>query len=120
MRLVLPYPVSANRYWRSPTVNGRPRVLISKAGVVYRNQVFASFQRQKPKHFRRLAIPVSVSISACPPDRRRRDLDNCFKVLFDALTHAGVWGDDSQVHRIEAEWGPIVKGGEVVIEIGEY
>ena len=43
------------------------------------------------------AGPVAVEIEAHMPDKRRRDLDNLLKGLFDALTHAGVWMDDSQV-----------------------
>jgi hypothetical protein len=31
--------------------------------------------------------------------------------LFDALTHAGIWEDDSQVKRMLVEWGPKVPGG---------
>ena len=41
-----------------------------------------------------------VKIVAYMPDRRRRDLDNILKALFDALTHAGVWSDDSQIDAI--------------------
>jgi Holliday junction resolvase RusA-like endonuclease len=40
-----------------------------------------------------------------PPDARRRDIDNYNKALFDALTHAGIWEDDSQVQRMLVEWG---------------
>ena len=35
--------------------------------------------------------------------RGRWDIDNRFKVLFDAMTEAGVWSDDSQVDRLESE-----------------
>lgn len=44
--------------------------------------------------------PVSVVIEAFPPDKRRRDLDNLLKGLFDSLTHAGVWLDDYQVNDV--------------------
>jgi len=36
-------------------------------------------------------------MDAFPPDRRRRDLDNLLKSVLDALEHAGVYADDSQV-----------------------
>lgn len=50
------------------------------------------------------------------PDRRRRDLDNMPKALFDGLTHAGVWTDDSQIDdlRIVRSWAA---GGCVVVRI---
>ncbi len=61
---------------------------------------------------------LEVSVTLCPPDRKRRDEDNfAGKALFDALTKAGVWGDDSQIRRKIVEWGDVVKGGCVVVEI---
>ena len=55
-----------------------------------------------------------------PPDARRRDIDNYNKALFDALTHAGIWEDDSQVQRMLVEWGPKVQGGRVEISITKH
>ncbi|EFK3115342.1 RusA family crossover junction endodeoxyribonuclease, partial [Escherichia coli] len=49
-----------------------------------------------------------------------RDLDNYNKALFDALTHAGVWEDDSQVKRMLVEWGPVIPKGKVEITISKY
>ncbi|QMK28847.1 phage O protein family [Escherichia coli] len=51
---------------------------------------------------------------------RIRDLDNYNKALFDALTHAGVWEDDSQVKRMLVEWGPVIPEGKVEITISKY
>lgn len=61
--------------------------------------------------------PASVEIVLYPPDERRRDIDNYNKALFDALTHAGIREDDSQVRRMLVEWGPKVPGGRVEISI---
>ncbi len=53
-----------------------------------------------------------------PPDKRRRDLDNFDgKALWDALTKAGVWKDDSQVKSRYSEWGDVLKGGNVFVTI---
>jgi crossover junction endodeoxyribonuclease RusA len=57
-----------------------------------------------------------VEILLYPPDNRR-DIDNYTKGLFDALTHAGVWEDDSQVKRMLVEWGPVVPKGKVEMTI---
>jgi crossover junction endodeoxyribonuclease RusA len=35
-----------------------------------------------------------------PPDKRTRDIDNYSKALFDALTHANFWIDDSQIKKL--------------------
>ncbi len=40
------------------------------------------------------------AILVYPPDRRARDLDNLGKALLDALTKAGVYGDDSQIDHL--------------------
>lgn len=45
---------------------------------------------------------------------------NYNKALFDALTHAGVWEDDSQIKRMLVEWGPVVPKGRVEITISRY
>ena len=63
---------------------------------------------------------ASVEIVLYPPDERRRDIDNYNKALFDALTHAGIWEDDSQVRRMLVEWGPKVPGGRVEISITKH
>jgi len=68
-----------------------------------------------------LTGPLEVHITLCPPDRRRRDEDNfAGKALFDALTKAGVWLDDSQIRRKVVEWGDVVKGGLVAVGITPF
>lgn len=57
------------------------------------------------KNWQTLTSPCHVSAKFFVPDRRKRDLDNLFKALLDALTHAGVWKDDSLVHSMYVEWG---------------
>jgi crossover junction endodeoxyribonuclease RusA len=121
MILSLPFPPSVNTYWRSP--NSGPlagRHLISADGRLYRTAVIVSVLEQ----LRRLPVPwvdnVDVSLVLYPPDRRRRDIDNYLKALFDSLTHAGIWQDDSQIKRLLVEWGSVTKKGQVKITIGEF
>ncbi len=42
-------------------------------------------------------VPLEVSIVAWLPDARRRDVDNLLKAPLDALAHAGIYDDDSQI-----------------------
>lgn len=66
----------------------------------------------------RIGNATRTLISAHAPDNRRRDLDNFGgKALLDALTHAGVWLDDSQVRRLSMEWGENIRGGKAVVQI---
>ncbi|WP_313129497.1 RusA family crossover junction endodeoxyribonuclease [Pseudescherichia vulneris] len=121
MKLVLPFPPSVNTYWRAPNKGPlKGRHLISAAGRKYQSAACVAIVeqlRRLPKPSRELA---AVKIILFPPDARRRDIDNYNKALFDALTHAGVWEDDSQVKRMLVEWGPVTKKGRVEITISKY
>jgi crossover junction endodeoxyribonuclease RusA len=110
--IVLPWPPTVNSYWRS--IPGR--VLISAEGRRYRQAVAdLAAEHGWPKFG---AARLAVGIDAWPPDRRRRDLDNILKSLLDALTHAGVWDDDSQIDRLCITRNPII-GGMVKVTISE-
>lgn len=52
-----------------------------------------------------------------PPDRRRRDSSNLWKMTEDALQDAGVFVDDSQIKEHHAYWSSPVKDGMVVVEL---
>ena len=121
MNLVLPFPPSVNTYWRAPSKGPlKGRHLISEKGRAYQSAACVAIVEQLrclPKPSTSLA---DVTILLYPPDERRRDIDNYNKALFDALTHAGIWEDDSQVKRMLVEWGPKVPGGRVEISICRY
>lgn len=110
LRLPLPYPPSINHYYRY--VGGRP--LISKSGREYRKRVVGAVEDE-------LLSPLDgrldLSIDVYPPDRRRRDLDNVQKPLLDALQHAGVYLDDSQIDRLLTVRQKVVAGGQVIVTI---
>lgn len=114
--VTLPWPPSTNQIWRNVAVSGKPRTLLSQEGRVYRKAaadaclVAKLAGKQIPD---RLALRLVVQA----PDRRARDLDNTVKAVQDALTHAGVWLDDSQIDRLLVERGPVVKGGMVSVTV---
>ena len=112
----LPWPPTVNSYWRRVTIYGKPRTLISKAGREYRKSAVSLL--------RLIALSgavregrLAVHIAAFPPDRRARDLDNLPKAVLDAITHAGVWGDDGQVDDLRIVRQKVVKGGELAVRI---
>jgi crossover junction endodeoxyribonuclease RusA len=115
MKLSLPFPPSVNSYWRHPTKGKLAgRHLISEAGRAYRVAVLASVLEQRA---RRTSGRLAVRIFAYPPDRRRRDLDNLLKASLDALTHAGMWEDDSNIDAIDIQRRDVVPGGRLDVEI---
>ena len=99
LTISLPYPPSVNHYWRRVG----SRTLISREGRTFRKNVCALLgglpagrhgggPRKPPAGGR-----VALCMDAFPPDHRRRDLDNIQKPVLDALQHAGVYEDDSQI-----------------------
>lgn len=98
MKLILPFPPSVNRYWRHPNKGAfAGKSLISAAGRKFQSAACAAIVEQLRRLPKPTSAPAAVEIVLFPPDNRIRDLDNYNKALFDALTHAGVWEDDSQV-----------------------
>lgn len=116
MKLTLPFPPSVNTYWR----NTRQGVLISASGRCFRSNALAAVMEQLKRRPQPITVNVEVSVLLFPPDKRQRDLDNYLKALFDSLTHAGVWGDDSQIKRFSVEWRDQVKQGKVEVTIRPY
>jgi len=113
--LNLPYPPSINHYWRRVG----PRTLISREGRTFRKNVCALLggggPRKPPSGGR-----IALAMDAFPPDRRRRDLDNIAKPLLDALEHAGVYEDDSQIDLLLIQRREVVKGGTLDVRVEEF
>lgn len=89
--ITLPFPPSANRYWR----NWRGRMVVSDEAKDYK-AIVALLARD----FEPLSGPVSVSIGVYRP-ARRRDLDNCLKVVLDAL-QGYLYENDDQIVELHA------------------
>jgi crossover junction endodeoxyribonuclease RusA len=112
--ITLPWPPSVNHYWRK----WRNRMVISEEGRAFRRDVCAlrgGGGARKPPMGGRIAL----CMDAFPPDRRRRDLDNIQKALLDALQHAGVYGDDSQIDALGVVRREPVDGGRVIVRLAE-
>jgi crossover junction endodeoxyribonuclease RusA len=58
-------------------------------------------------------------MDAFPPDRRRRDLDNLAKPTLDALEHAGVYEDDSQIDLLIIRRQDVVRGGSLQVAVDD-
>ena len=92
----MPFPPSVNKMF--PTgKNGRR--FLSERGKAYRQEVYALTLEQHGI-FKPFTGPLKATVELVPPDRRKRDIDNFNKALFDSLKHANVYMDDSQIKQL--------------------
>lgn len=113
--LTLPYPPTGNHAWKH-TKMGR-HYLTQQARQYY--ELVVEIVRQQGMCLG-LEGALAVECDIYPPDRRRRDLDNAWKVLSDACTKAGVWVDDTQINRLVLERCDRVEHGRVLIRVAKW
>ena len=94
MRLVLPLPPSANRYWRF----NRGRIHRSPQADIFSTKCYWLVKQQSNK-VEPLEGPVSLVAVVYFPNRRG-DLDNRIKQCLDGLQGAA-YADDKQVEHLE-------------------
>lgn len=118
--LTIPYPVSANRYWRSFVPRGHKRaiVVLSDEAKAFKSEVgwIAKAAGIRAPFDGRVAMTIKL-YPGMPQDAAKRmrklgdgwddgvrsiDLDNALKVLIDSLKGIA-YADDKQVWRIAAE-----------------
>lgn len=108
--VLLPYPISANRYFR----NFRGRMVISSEARAYKKQVAWTFTALGIEP---ASGDVSLTVKLHPKltktgvaSRTLIDLDNALKVVFDALQGV-LYVNDRQIKKLRAEVGEPVDGG---------
>ena len=110
----LSWPPSVNHYY-GRTRTGR--IYLKDAGRLYRRKAALEFARLG---WPRVNGGVSVHLVLVPPDRRRRDIDNLRKAIYDAVSdrkgHRGVIADDSLIIEDSAAFAD-PGAGEVYITI---
>lgn len=111
MTLKLPWPPSLNSYWR----RAGHRMHLSHHGRAYRGAVLAACTEQAAPRLGDARI--RLTITAHPPDARRRDLDNLTKGVLDSLKYANVYTDDSQVDDLRITRGDTRPGGQLTLHI---
>lgn len=128
----LPFPPSLNHYWRKDrngmhiSEEGKRYIAMTRQLALLNGRGDTEFylkvhRETEPKQ--RLKVRA---VFFCP-DNMKRDLDNMFKVIFDCLTKANVWADDSQVFELNArkilkrDYTNIHTAGHAELEIyGEF
>lgn len=120
LELTLPYPPSVNHYWIERAVKtktGKFRVMkcIGAKGKAFREAVAEIVPEMESFKEDNLLVTLEVYV----PDKRKRDLDNVLKATLDALEHAGVYEDDSQIQHLIAVKHEKVAGGKLIVTIQE-
>ena len=88
---------------------------ISKAGRAFKEQVqdyVAEYRVPKLG-----AARLEMKVVLYPRDKRKQDIDNRIKALWDALADAGVFDNDEQIDILLVERGEIKKGGGALVMI---
>ena len=109
--LNLPLPPSVNSY----RTIFRNRMGISKAGKEFKAQVSDYVVEYKVPKLGNARLEMKVVLY--PRDKRKQDIDNRIKALWDALGDAGVFDDDEQIDVLLIERGEIKKGGGCLVLI---
>ena len=114
--ITLPHPPSANAYWRHPN-KGKfaGRSMLSAEARAYRNEAVLACRMQRVPELG--SGPMRVVVKWSPPDRRKRDAENTLKASMDALTHARVWEDDSQIIDLRILRREVTPGGKLEVEV---
>jgi len=110
--LELPFPPSNNQYYR--TVNNR--IVISKKGRAYKKRIIALIEQYGLNQYP-IDYPIIVRVEFMPPDNRVRDSDNFLKGLFDGLTNARFWLDDSLVAEHSVRFYPKDKNPRAILYV---
>jgi crossover junction endodeoxyribonuclease RusA len=111
--LELPFPPSMNTYWR----NFRGRTVLSKAGRQFKADVADYIVNNNIPKFGDRKLKVTMILR--PRDKRKVDIDNRIKAVFDSLEDAGVFDDDFQIDHLEMIRGEPIKGGLIRVLIEE-
>lgn len=106
----MPWPPSVN-HWHQPC---RGRIIKGKAARDY--------EKLAVEHLKSIGISgesitqdLSVKLELMPPTLARYDIDNRTKGVFDSLSAADFWFDDSQVVELSIIKGDKIKGGLVKV-----
>ena len=116
--LVLPFPPSGNTYYRSIRMGRSCRVLLSKRGREYKQTVSDMIAAIDEPSFP-LTTRLGISVTLHAPTRRKCDLDNYTKALFDALESAGVIENDNLFDVMTVKRGEVIRGGRAIVYIYE-
>jgi crossover junction endodeoxyribonuclease RusA len=112
--LELTYPPSVNDYYTKWCQGKSVRVAVGSPGMAFRAEVLRFKLINK---IQTITDRVSMEVELWAPDRRKRDIDNPLKCLFDALTYAKVWDDDEIVDCLLMHKRGVEAPGKTIITL---
>ena len=115
-RLELPWPPTINTYRQPVRMGNITRLVTSNKGKQYKKLVEQALITQEYPLFKN---KIGMEIKLHPPDKRKRDIDNYFKPVFDSLVKCNVLEDDELIKEITVYMCDPVKFGQVVVNIKE-
>lgn len=120
-KIELPVPPSVNQIHRvafmgndAKTGKPRGRIVYTKQATEYLQTVLENWLISRP-YYGKLANPLKMVVMFYPSTNRRQDIMNREKLLSDALTSAGAWGDDSQIDDFRVVRCEVISGGKVEV-----
>jgi crossover junction endodeoxyribonuclease RusA len=119
--ITLPLAPSINHYKKAG------RLTTTKTGKVYQprvnTEVTKRFYYEVWYLVRQLGIEslgdalLSLEMDIHPASNRRMDIDNRIKITLDALQRAGLYDDDTQIHRLLVERKGIIPQGQIIVRV---
>jgi crossover junction endodeoxyribonuclease RusA len=119
LMLELPFPPSVNTYWGIRTIGSGKKKFVQR----YINDAGKKFRQAVLDHClvenitQKFDGPLACTVDLFPPCNRRRDCDNFCKGLLDALGHAGIYDDDSQIIDLHIRMHPKRPPGAVLVTL---
>lgn len=121
--LRLPYPISANKYWRTRVVGKVAMTYVSPEAQAFKQQA-ALLAKCAGVKVKDCAMQISLTLhpkltKAGESSKVCLDIDNCIKVMLDAFNGVA-WVDDKQVRRLVAQYGEPIKDGGMTVTVCEF
>jgi crossover junction endodeoxyribonuclease RusA len=131
IRLVLPYPISANEFKQTYVPKGwtRPKYYVTNEAKAWKEEAqliakVAGFKQPTTKPVDLHVVMLHRAIVQTGKKKGQKnghvfDLDNVLKVSLDGLKGV-VYVDDKQIKRLLVEYGEPCERGALVIEVEEF